>query len=1781
MIPLTTRHRALPLYVLSLVFSFFSSLGIAHAQLSPTDTEEFISWVVMMDGANWSTTGNPPFPMNYDQQQVTVIGDICNYPGIECANANTIISTFEFAGSETIQIVGEFAPFCDFSVFETLQFLTLSRFNDLVGPLPNVECLSSLVSLSVSNNNLSGSVLDKGIPSLLELGFLDLSNNAFEGNVPNIQNDGGLTTRLFNNQFDFVPESWTVFKRDIAFNPFSVLPSTCDGERVANNCQPRTLPRIFQSGNTLISKSDNFPLQWKNISTNTTYPNATGPFTIPCHGTYTVIPDAPNIVGSGETGTSNFNSLTITGVADTLTIDLVDNQVALSDGQNLNIQDLVGGTVLGTLTWGTSPGSFPNAASTPVNINENTTLYVRDETAAGCVSTAQIDIRLATQGPAVYVDDSATGANNGTSWADAYTSLQDALSFKSLSGSGAEIWVAAGTYYPDEGSGYTDGDRMAAFQLRNNLTIYGGFAGDEPADFDVDERDIDGNPTILSGDIDKDGLLDSENSLHVVFNNENGLDATAVLDGFTISGGLANGERLPHERGGGVLNKGVAPTIRNCTFTGNEARHNGGGMFNYEAAPTVVNCLFFENTANLGGAVYNYFYSAPVYTNCTFTNNTGLINGAGLYNNFYANTVVNNSIFWGNTGIQVFNNASTLSINNAIIEGGCPAGYDCTNVSDQDPQFLDAAADNFQLSLTSPAIGAGNGTVNNAAIDLAGNPRTSGGVIDLGALQNQRAAYVNDDATGSNDGSSWANAFNHLQDALAYAASEPLITQIWIAEGTYTPDQGVGFTAGDRNASFSMQNDLAIYGGFPNTGNPNLTDRDWAANVTILSGDIGMPGVETDNSRRIIYNNGLNNTAVLDGLTVSDAYNEISVNGQDGAGMFNTAASPIIQNCIFRNNDIVEFSGAAVYNQNASPEFINCLFLENSSGDFGGALFTLGGAVRLSNCTFVANSSFSGSAIGGFFSNTNHTLNNCIFWGNLNSSPIFNGQGASTTITYSVVEGGYPGTGNLSSDPLFVDATNGDFRLQACSPAIDAGISTGAPAIDLDGNPRPINSGFDMGAYEFQSTPTPVIAQCQPRTVDLDTDGNGSLLVTDLDDGSTGCGPLNFDVNSETVLSFSCADVGTVPVQLTVTDDRGQTASCMADIMIEDNVQPTALCRNVTVQLDGAGNASITAADIDGGSNDACGIANLSAAPNTFNCSNVGANTSTLTVVDVNGNNSTCTATVTVVDNNVPTAVCADPTVNLTSDGITTVDASFFDGGSLAVCPDGPVPGGGLGFSASMTEFDCDDVGETYTVTLTVTSKSNGLSDQCTSTVSVADPNSFCCAPPMAACEDITVQLDANGSASITPASIGSASTAECGLASESLDKMGFDCADVGGNTVTYTITDVNGDTDNCTANVTVEDNLPPSAVCLSTTVELQPDGMYDLQQSDVYDSINSADNCSIATFNFSATTFDCEDEGQAFPITVTVTDPSGNTDNCTANVTVDQGDALPAEWAANDIGDPGNGSDYAYDPCAGNNPNRGDFTIRTGGYNLIPQNSDNLAFATVPLCGNGGIQARIESVSGGYAGLMIRESSTPGAKMVAVYSNLTNLLRREIRTVTNGTRSSSTLFASFPKWLRLVRQGDYIRAFYRNTNGGNWTLFHQAYVPMGNCVEMGLAVFTTDPNGDASAVFGRVNYQSQGGQNLSAPNGIFWEAETPEVFKASVLPNPVRNHFTLQFSKPLPAEGQATLLNEFGQGLSQQPLRAGERELGWDAGALPAGLYFLEVATEDGYREVLKVVRQ
>lgn len=235
----------------------------------------------------------------------------------------------------------------------------------------------------------------------------------------------------------------------------------------------------------------------------------------------------------------------------------------------------------------------------------------------------------------LYVDWTATGANNGSSWADAFSTLQDALTTASQ---GDEIWVAAGTYYPDEGGGQTDDDRSATFLLKNGVAIYGGFAGNETV---RSQRALKDHTTILSGDVDGDGSS-TGNCYHVV-TATGGIDATSVLEGFVIEDGNADGENVGGD-GGGLLNDGGSPTILNSRFLGNAARR-GGGAYSRMGSPAFFNVVFSGNIADEGGALYNE-RSNPTLTNVTVSRNSAGT-GAGIYNNDSSPTVVN-SILWGN-----------------------------------------------------------------------------------------------------------------------------------------------------------------------------------------------------------------------------------------------------------------------------------------------------------------------------------------------------------------------------------------------------------------------------------------------------------------------------------------------------------------------------------------------------------------------------------------------------------------------------------------------------------------------------------------------------------------------------------------------------------------------------------------------------------------------------------------------------------------------------------------------------------------------------------------------------------------------------------------------------------------------------------------------------------------------------------------------------------------------------------------------------------------------------
>jgi len=268
---------------------------------------------------------------------------------------------------------------------------------------------------------------------------------------------------------------------------------------------------------------------------------------------------------------------------------------------------------------------------------------------------------LAGSEPAIiYVKADATGANNGTSWADAYTDLQDALT---VANSGDEIWVAAGTYKPTTGT-----DRAASFQLKSGVALYGGFAGWETARA---QRDWETNATILSGDI---GTLgdNSDNSYHVIRGSDT--NATAVLNGFTITGGNASGFFLYDQLGGGMCSywNGSA-TLINVTFSGNSAQSGGGGMFNqWNSNPTLVNVTFSGNSAGQGGGMDN-FDSNPTLTNCTFSDNQAQFDGGGM-SNWLSDPTLINCTFSGNSssgngGGGMYNSDSNPMLTNCTFSG--------------------------------------------------------------------------------------------------------------------------------------------------------------------------------------------------------------------------------------------------------------------------------------------------------------------------------------------------------------------------------------------------------------------------------------------------------------------------------------------------------------------------------------------------------------------------------------------------------------------------------------------------------------------------------------------------------------------------------------------------------------------------------------------------------------------------------------------------------------------------------------------------------------------------------------------------------------------------------------------------------------------------------------------------------------------------------------------------------------------------------------------------------
>lgn len=1119
-----------------------------------------------------------------------------------------------------------------------------------------------------------------------------------------------------------------------------------------------------------------------------------------------------------------------------------------------------------------------------------------------------------------YVDINAPAGGNGYNWSTAFNDLHQALNrvHSPLNCEAVDtIFVAQGTYYPAATG------KDTSFVLTDSVVVMGGY------DASTGLRDLVNTPSILSGDINILGTS-TDNSQKVLRIYE--ADSTSVLDGFIIRDGY--GYVSEYSDGSGIhIELGSKTTIRNVTIRNNQGYY--GALKTEYSSPRFVNCLFTKNH-NARSTIYND-HSTPTFVNITASKNTITNESYGTVYNASSTVTISNSILWENIQTEINNNSSTCTIDHSIIEHGYPG----TNNLNINPMFIDLLGLDFHLQSCSPAIETGDGSkITGFNDDLDGHTR-SYGVVDIGCYEYQGSKtppayttiYVDSTNMSGGNGLSWANAYADLQQALLdyhYPQSCRVIDTIKIAKGTYYP------ALNDRDSTFLMERSLVILGGYPTGGG---TLRNWESNPAILSGDIGTIGTNTDNSKHVLTAYATDLDMRIDGVIIQDG------RGSYGGGLRVENGTGKVRNSLFRYNQNEPY-GSALYIENANVEVIQCVFTDNHA-DYQGIIMAKDGSLDIINSTISGNTiPTSFSTI--YIDKDSLLIRNSIMWNNGTGTEIIVGSGWSDVAYCLITGGftGTDNI-NIDPDFLDAANDNYRISgcSKAKNSGINSAISE---VNDFDLMPRFYQGKVDIGAYEYNAIPWVFVTSCSNQTIYLDAAGEASITTSMIDNGTisicgldtmylsetdfscldTGANTVRLffdDVNENsdscevtitvldtikptplcqgvtiyldgfgqtaidsnaldngssdncTIASFSlsqsafnCNHKGVNLITMTVEDVSGNWDVCQANVTVFDTIPPVQLCKNVTIFLDGSGQATIDSNSLDNGSNDNCEIVSISVDKAAFNCFEKGPNPVVMTVTDDSANSSTCLGTVTVLDSIAPLSVCQNVSIYLDASGQASIDSTSLDNGSSDNCEI-------VSVEVSKSGFECQDVGPNAVI-MTVTDGSAN-SNTCQSTVTVFDT-----IKPTPMCKNVTIYLDSNGQATIDSIAVDNASSDNCTISSFSLSQSSFICSEKGMNSITMTVEDVSGNLSTCQATITVEDTIPPIAICQNLTIYLDPSGQVTIDSTSIDNG--TTDNCEIVSFGVSRSDFGCEHVGQNMVI-MTVTDNSANSKTCQSTVTV------------------------------------------------------------------------------------------------------------------------------------------------------------------------------------------------------------------------------------------------------------------------------------------------------
>jgi uncharacterized repeat protein (TIGR02543 family) len=622
----------------------------------------------------------------------------------------------------------------------------------------------------------------------------------------------------------------------------------------------------------------------------------------------------------------------------------------------------------------------------------------------------------------------------------------------------------------------------------------------------------------------------------------------------------------PHTGGIYLLNYNHL-TLTNSRLQGNDAYEtSGGALYLFNSNLDMVNVLITGNhTARRGGAIHSYANGGYDQNLINITNSTitGNLSDSSSYTN----------------GIDL--SATEVNLLNSIMMDYYDTSWNSKftkldSYTFGDPMFRDpvdrslapTSEGDYRLLPGSPVINSGNNDLVPPGIDLdlAGGLRIQQEVVDIGAYEYQPIIYVDQNASGSNNGGNWAHAYTDLQDALLEATAPQ---QIWVADGLYKPTD-----TDDRSISFALKSGVHLFGGFAGTES-DLLQRLPSNPPSVLSGDlegndlVDSNGIRTyaaavnetnseDNSYHVVFCEGNTEQTILDGFTITAGHANVNTSlNQSGGGILvnncgqnlwmsnldfvgnsaywggavnNQASSPIMMQLDIRSNSAYEGGGGvynatdsnptiressmrgntavyggAIYNFENKNTIVNSLFSGNLSTQAGGGIYNNSSSPEFINVTLVSNYSAISNSGGGIYnlgSNSKVKFINSILYGNFPTQ--YSNDGGVMAVTYSDIQGGHFGTGNIDADPSFVNpgtannkpSIDGDYHLNAFSPCVDTGLNdaVGSPIRylkDLDGFQRIFDGDensiatVDMGAYEYQQ-----------NTLTVEIVGNGDVTKT-------------------------------------------------------------------------------------------------------------------------------------------------------------------------------------------------------------------------------------------------------------------------------------------------------------------------------------------------------------------------------------------------------------------------------------------------------------------------------------------------------------------------------------------------------------------------------------------------------------------------------------------------------------------------------------------------------------